>query len=393
VRVERCVRGESALSLQGVETLVAFGLLLAVVMIGTAVAWPRLSGRDPRHWLARIGLILLCQVSALVLVAIVVNRLFDFYVSWGELMGLQQRAPVPSLAQIVAPADTRLDQRVHPVATAQSWPRLTGKGRIVPVRITGSRTGINHEAQVYLPPQYDRPQSAHARYPVLLALAGYPSAAGALTRQLGLAAALDGLIDRGAVRPMIVVMMSPTVAPPRDTECADVPGGPAVETFLSADVPAWVRPRYRVDQRSPWGVLGLSTGGFCSVKLGMRHPEVFGAAVSLSGHLHTLVDGTTGRLYANRAEREANDPLWRVHHLPPPPTRLLLTATRTELGVYPQVVDFRRQARGPLRADTLILPAGGHNFGVWRQELPRCLEWLSLWLGPSGTSGAPRDTG
>jgi enterochelin esterase-like enzyme len=370
------------LSLQGTETLAAFGLLLAVVMAGTVAAWPRLSGGRPRHWLARIGLILLCQVSALLLVAVVVNRLFDFYVSWGEVMGLQQRATLPTLPQIVAPANARLDRSLRPVAMVQSWPRQTGKGRLVPVRITGGRTGIHHQAQVYLPPQYDRPQNAHARYPVLLAMPGYPGAVGVLTRQLGLAAALDGLIDHGAVRPMIVVMMSPTVAPPRDTECADVPGGPAVETFLSVDVPAWARAHYRVDQRSPLGVMGLSTGGFCAVKLGMRHPEVFGAAVSVSGHLHALVDGTTGRLYASRAEREASDPLWRVHHLPPPPARLLLTATRTELEIYPQVVDFRRQARSPLRADALILPYGGHNFGVWRQELPRCLEWLSLWLGP-----------
>ena len=44
------------------------------------------------------------------------------------------------------------------------------------------------------------------------------------------------------MQPMILVMLRPTVAPPRDTECVDVPGGPQTETFFAEDLPQAVRP-------------------------------------------------------------------------------------------------------------------------------------------------------
>ena len=48
------------------------------------------------------------------------------------------------------------------------------------------------------------------------------------------------------MQPMILVMMRPTVAPPRDTECVDVPGGPQTETFFAKDLPDAVSAHYRV---------------------------------------------------------------------------------------------------------------------------------------------------
>ena len=54
---------------------------------------------------------------------------------------------------------------------------------------------------------------------------------------------------------MVLVMMSPSVAPPRDTECTDVPAGPQALTFLAADVPEAMAASYRVQPRG-WGAIG-----------------------------------------------------------------------------------------------------------------------------------------
>lgn len=41
------------------------------------------------------------------------------------------------------------------------------------------------------------------------------------------------LMREGKMQPTIIVGIRPTTAPPRDTECVDVPGGPQSETFLA----------------------------------------------------------------------------------------------------------------------------------------------------------------
>ena len=41
-------------------------------------------------------------------------------------------------------------------------------------------------------------------------------------------------LDAHRAQPMVLVMLRPTVVPPRDTECTDVPAGPQTLTYLSA---------------------------------------------------------------------------------------------------------------------------------------------------------------
>ncbi len=72
---------------------------------------------------------------------------------------------------------------------------------------------------------------------------------------------------------MILVMLRPTVAPPRDTECVDIPGGPQTETFFAKDLPEAVTASYRAGKEADdWGIIGNSTGGYCALKIGLHHP-------------------------------------------------------------------------------------------------------------------------
>jgi S-formylglutathione hydrolase FrmB len=367
-------------ALQGLPTLIGFATLCLAGVVGTAALWPRLGRPGLLHWVGRIALVLACQVLALLLVAVAVNDYFDFYVAWGELIGRSPTAAMPSLAQILAPggAGHAGGNTLSPSASRiPRWPPVAGSGTVSTIHVQGPRSGISASGEVYLPPQYGDPAFARTRFPVLLELSGYPGPVTSLTHLLTSPDTVDALTRAGRMRPTVVVMLSPTVAPPRDTECADVPGGPRAETFLALDVPTWVRHTYRTDPAQRIDILGVSTGGFCAVKLAMRHPDVFGAAVAMSGYLHAITDRTTGALYAGAGDRNASDPLWRVQHLPPPPIAVLLTTSRTERVIYPEVQQFLAAARPPLRVYSLIYAEGGHNYTIWSSQLPVCLEWLS----------------
>jgi S-formylglutathione hydrolase FrmB len=183
---------------------------------------------------------------------------------------------------------------------------------------------------------------------------------------------------------MVLVMLRPTVAPPRDTECADVPGGPRTESFFAADLRAAIAARYRVGTAAAnWGVIGDSTGGYCALKLAMADPLDFSAAVGLSADYAAAHDATTGDLFGGSAAlRERADLLWRLRNLPPPRVSLLVTSSRKGEHNYRATLRFVSLVREPTRLSTIILPSGGHNFGTWSREIPPALAWLSARLVP-----------
>jgi S-formylglutathione hydrolase FrmB len=133
--------------------------------------------------------------------------------------------------------------------------------------------------------------------------------------------------------------------------------------------------------------MGDSTGGYCALKLAMRHPRVFTAAASLSGYYRAPVDPTTGSLFgrggpaAARLAR-ANDLFWRLRHLPHPPVSLLVTSSRHGERDYGATLAFIRAVRAspPAQISSIILASGGHNFGTWSREVPGALTWLAAHL-------------
>jgi enterochelin esterase-like enzyme len=366
-------------------------ILLAVGSIALAVAvWPKLARRGWPRWLARIGVVVLCQLTALILAGVGLNDYFDFYNSWGDLLGTGGGGGPLAIQMVSYGPDGRHDPKrtitVHVNRTFAA--PVQRPGHTDDLTVTGAASHISGEALVFLPPQYDDPANAHTVFPMVEVIAGYPGHIGTLVRNLEVPRTMDTLLAAGRVRPMVVVMVSPTVAPPRDTECANVPGGPQAETWLAQDVPQTIARKYRVTPAGTWGVLGVSTGGFCSVKLAMRHPDVFCCSVGMSGNLNAITDLTTGDLYAGNTDlRHQSDPLWRLTHLPAPPIRVLLTVSQAEKSVYHQVEAFLADARPPLQVGAIVVPSGGHNFGVWVKQLPTVLQWLSLAMPGAPTTG------
>ena len=159
-------------------------------------------------------------------------------------------------------------------------------GRVVTERIKsrilkGNPLGdpAERDITVYLPPKYDPAK----RYPIAYGIVGYTGTGRSLFNvdPLGedLAHRMDRLIASGTCGPMIIA------AP----DCFTRVGGnqyinsSAVgryEDFLLKEVLPFVEERYRVGRRGIWG---KSSGGYGSMVLGMRHPDVFSALADHSG--------------------------------------------------------------------------------------------------------------
>lgn len=378
------------------SALVALTIILAAAFFaGTLRVWPKLAKRGADHLAGRISLLLATQLTMLAAFAAVVNKQFDFYTNWDDLLGIVGTAAsvsgttnTASAAGVVGPQITVHGSGGAALVGGSDPSRY---GEIQYVVIHGLRTGLSEGAQIYLPPQYFQKSYAKTQFPAAIVIAGYPGTADELSSKLGYPKHLLDEIRAKQAGPMLLIMLSPEVVGGRDTECTDVPGGPETETYLAQDIPTAVAATYRVmTWAKAWGLTGVSTGGYCALKVAMMNSDRFAAAADISGYFGALQDHTTGTLYAGSQDvRNENDLMWRIEHLPSPPISALLTTSRTGEENYQPTMQFVALAKAPMLVNTLVEPQGGHNFATWNLEIGPSLGWLSAHLATPRLAAAP----
>jgi enterochelin esterase-like enzyme len=314
-------------------------------------------------------------------VGLAANQAFGFYASWADLFGQEdeQGVVVDHTPNGGSGGPLRVTDIRRVKETGSARPR--NGGQIQKVAIVGRTTHIATSAFVYLPPEYFQPQYRARTFPAAVVLTGYPGTAQALVDKLHYPSTALDLAKDGRMQPMILVMMRPTVAPPRDTECVDVPDGPQTESFFAKDLPDAVLAHYRVGKKpGSWGVIGDSTGGYCALKLAMHHPEVYAAGAGLSPYYNAPSDPTTGDLFqGDKGLRDRANLFWYLKHMPAPDTSLLVSSSRIGEANYKDTLKFidRVKATNRTRVSSIILESGGHNFNTWRREIPATLQWIS----------------
>lgn len=365
------------MALTGLATLLTFGVAVLAISALTLVSWPYLQRLGWACWPARAMMLAGCQLSAVVLAAVLINDQFVFYQSWSELLGSHPSQDQP--ANLAGSMDARLHVELLTHFRA-------GQGTLVALPVAGTVSGVRTgPAVVYLPPQYGDPAMAGRSFPVLELLSGFPGGPASWLRDLHVDSVLTALIDSGRSAPFIAVIPVQNVASPRDTECVDVPGGPQVDSYLSYDVRAAVERSFRAaSSGAQWAVLGYSTGGYCAADLSIRHPSMFSAAVSLAGYNAPAHDPTTHHLFgSDPALANFYSPSWLLQHRPIGDLHLLLVSTRTDRVSYYQAKQLAALDRPPLQLSLLTLPRGGHNFATFAAELPAGIGWLSHYVaGP-----------
>ncbi|GAA3224238.1 esterase family protein [Streptomyces sp. XM83C] len=363
------------------KTVLWLAIFFAVVLfVGTVWLWPRLARRSWRAVSGRVGLLFATQLALFSCVGLAANQAFGFYASWADLFGQET-------GQGVVVEHTQGRGKDGPLRVVETRPVPSGSkrpeigGQVQKVQIVGRTTRIATPAFVYLPPEYFQEQYRTRTFPAAVALTGYPGTAGALVDKLNYPSTARRLARDGRMQPMILVMMRPTVAPPRDTECVDIPGGPQTESFFAKDLPEAISGHYRVGTKpGTWGIIGDSTGGYCALKIAMHHPKVYAAGVGLSAYYKAPIDPTTGDLFhGDKLLRNRADLFWYLKHEPAPDTALLVTSSKQGEPNYKDTLKFIEQvkANGHTRVASIILESGGHNFNTWRREIPPALEWMS----------------
>lgn len=179
----------------------------------------------------------------------------------------------------------------------------------------------------------------------------------------------------------VVVMPDWLGAPLTNTLCLDSRLG-NVQTYLTVDVPAWVRAFLQVDpDPSSWAVGGLSAGGTCSLQLAVNAPQVYPTFIDLSGQSEPTLGDRAGTVAAafggDPAAFAAVNPLdvLAARSFPGSAGQVIVGAADAAYrGQAMQVADAGRRAG--MQIDYRELP-GGHDWRVWSAGLESSLPWLA----------------
>ncbi|MFG2773688.1 alpha/beta hydrolase [Streptomyces sp. NPDC048350] len=358
--------------------VLALAVVVAVVLFAATVwLWPRLARGGVKAVLGRVGLLLATQLALFASVGLAANNSFLFYGSWADLLGQEQDMGVV-VDHSAGSKDVKVVGKQALDVPGASRPSVGGQ--IQKVVITGRKSGIDAPAYVYLPPEYFQKEYAASAFPASVVLTGYPGTAENLLKGLKYPKTAFTQAKEKKMRPMILVMLRPTVAPPRDTECVNVPGGPQTETFFAEDLPKAVSETYRVGTKARnWGFMGNSTGGYCALKIALHHPDRFAAGAGFSAYYRAAEDVTTGDLFhGDDKARKRADLLWSLDRLPQgASSSFLVTTSKQGEGNLRGTLDFIKKVKAPARVSSITLESGGHNFNTWNREIPPGLVWMS----------------
>ncbi len=153
---------------------------------------------------------------------------------------------------------------------------------------------------VYLPPSYG--EEPARRYPVVYFLHGYGLTAERFVNFVSLPGAADTAIANGAQETIIVLPDAYTVYSGSMYSNSLTTGD--WEGYVAEDLVKYIDANYRtIANRNSRGLGGHSMGGYGTVRIGMKHPEAFGALFAMSSCCLMNQAPSQERIAAQIAER------------------------------------------------------------------------------------------
>lgn len=138
---------------------------------------------------------------------------------------------------------------------------------------------VDRDAVVFLPPSYAK--DARRRYPVVYALHGYWIGAEQWTHEIHVPQTLEGAFAQG-VREVILVLPDSKTQHNGSMYSSSVTTGD-FENYVARDVVTYMDTHYRtIPDRRSRGLVGHSMGGYGAMRIGMKHPELFGSLYLMS---------------------------------------------------------------------------------------------------------------
>ncbi len=138
---------------------------------------------------------------------------------------------------------------------------------------------VDRDVIVFLPPSYEKDKKR--RYPVVYALHGYSIGAEQWTHEIHVPQTVEGAFALGSQEMIVVLPDSKTVYNGSMYSSSVTTGD--FEKFIWHDVVSYVDAHYRtIPDRTSRGLVGHSMGGYGASRIGMKHPDVFGALYIMS---------------------------------------------------------------------------------------------------------------
>ena len=355
---------------------VALGFLavgFAVCILITARGWRRI--------LAALT-VLLCLLSTGLRVDII----------YGEFTTLG------SLFSVSLYPDYRGHETARPAMSVAQWRSLASRGKLpshpsvgrsYSMHIPNSRSQFAaRPADIYLPPAAlsNKPPAL----PVFVLLAGQPGSPDRLFTAGAIPAMMDAYAAQHDGLAPVVVSPDQNGASSHNSLCVDSPVYGKAETYLSSDVPAWIRAELPVaSQPRQWAIGGFSQGGTCSTQLGARHPHVYGNMLPADGELEPTqgrqeqmirdyFDGDRKRFLAQVPARAM---LERA-----PSRQLLFTAagSNDKESQHNMMVIAKAANQAGMKVRAVITQGSGHDWHTVKTAWKPGLEWVgeSMGLGP-----------
>src|SRR5579864_5705238 len=181
------------------------------------------------------------------------------------------------VAATVAPGFTQPPALAH-----GSLERIKVHGRSLEGNLEGDSP--DRDVSIYLPPSYASDRTR--RYPVVYVLHGFTDSDdrwfGLKQSFINLPAVTDKALANGSARKMILVMPNAYTAYQGSMYSTSETTGDW-DRFISEDLVSYIDGHYRtIPQVASRGLAGHSMGGYGTIRIGMKHPEVFSSIYILS---------------------------------------------------------------------------------------------------------------
>lgn len=205
--------------------------------------------------------------------------------------------------------------------TSRPWTawKPTGVGSVVSFQLKAPwSVGLIRQIHLwaYLPAGY---ATSNRAYPVVYEA---PFGFGLFNTWMGVESMLDREIAAGDLPAAIYVFAKVSHSPIPDSECADsTDGSQLLDSFLTTTMVQAVDQQFRTIQTpAARAFMGFSQGGYCAAMLTLRHPDVFGTAISISGYYQAGVKSSqtpnAWRPFGGQASAiDRYSPLMLVTHL------------------------------------------------------------------------------
>jgi len=298
--------------------------------------------------------------------------------------------PVRELAKsTVIPAEVSDPEPAHRTSTPVAPPAT---GEVVRDSFVSEAMGQRRMINVYLPPSYNLPQAEDRAYPALYLLHGDDAGIDAWP-SLGIRELIQHAVRERGLPELMVVMPDGAGHYNDETDWANRwDGSDRIEDQL-LDLVRYVDETYRTLATRPFRFIGgYSSGGFGALNIALHHPELFGAALSLSGFAGADDSAADPGVFGtDRVYLRSNSPAWLITSGAGRGLYFVLTAGERDRYFLARTRTFARQLEQLGIAHEFRVVAGGHDGRAWSEGLGIALDYLPRTLATremlGGSSG------